>query len=125
MRVGTIGERAGVPVDEDQWGWSCGFYPLSHRGQSAEGTATTFSQARADVEAAWQEYLPNCTDADFAAYRQQRAWTEWKYEMWDPGCKLPTQMPDGRSCCFCGATIDAATLDRHVLAVHMAATSWG
>ena len=27
VRVGTIGQRAGVPVDVDQWQWSCGFYP--------------------------------------------------------------------------------------------------
>jgi hypothetical protein len=27
VRVGTIGRRAGVPVEVDQWGWSCGFYP--------------------------------------------------------------------------------------------------
>jgi hypothetical protein len=27
VAVGTIGIRAGVPVDVDQWGWNCGFYP--------------------------------------------------------------------------------------------------
>src|SRR5215470_4796052 len=27
VRVGTIGARAGVPFNVDQWGWSCGFYP--------------------------------------------------------------------------------------------------
>jgi hypothetical protein len=36
VHVGTIGERAGVPVDVDQWQWSCGFYPclnpLAYRG---------------------------------------------------------------------------------------------
>jgi hypothetical protein len=26
VRVGTIGERAGVPVGVEQWGWSCGIY---------------------------------------------------------------------------------------------------
>jgi len=26
VHVGTIGERAGVPVDVDQWQWSCGVY---------------------------------------------------------------------------------------------------
>jgi hypothetical protein len=26
VKVGTIGQRAGVPVGVDQWGWSCGFY---------------------------------------------------------------------------------------------------
>jgi integrase len=32
VRVGTIAVRAGVPVDVDQWGWQCGFYPPSHQG---------------------------------------------------------------------------------------------
>jgi hypothetical protein len=27
VHVGTIGERAGVQVDREQWQWSCGFYP--------------------------------------------------------------------------------------------------
>jgi hypothetical protein len=25
VRVGSIGERAGVPVDVDKWQWRCGF----------------------------------------------------------------------------------------------------
>jgi hypothetical protein len=50
----NVSERAGVPVDVDQWGWSCGFYHLSHRDRRAEGTAKTFAQARADFEAAWR-----------------------------------------------------------------------
>jgi hypothetical protein len=37
VQVGTIGIRAGVPVDVDQWGWSCGFYPRSRpRGDFPE-----------------------------------------------------------------------------------------
>src|SRR3982074_687983 len=44
VQVGTIGTRAGVPVDVDQWGWSCGFYPRSHRQEHHEGTAETFEQ---------------------------------------------------------------------------------
>ena len=39
VQVGTIGIRAGVPVDVDQWAWTCGFYPRDHRGERAEGTA--------------------------------------------------------------------------------------
>ena len=46
VRVGTITERAGVPHDVDQWGWQCGFYPLTHRHEHAEGTAASFNQAR-------------------------------------------------------------------------------
>ena len=46
VRVGTIGVRAGVPVDVDQWGWNCGFYPVSHQDHSADGTARSFKAAR-------------------------------------------------------------------------------
>ena len=45
-RVGTITERAGVPVDVHQWGWRCGFRPADQRGLRATGTASTFEQAR-------------------------------------------------------------------------------
>jgi hypothetical protein len=34
-------------------------------------------------------------------------------------CKLPTQLPDGRSRCFCCAVIEVANMDRHVYAAHM------
>jgi len=37
--------------------------------------------------------------------------------MREAGCKLPTQMPDGRSRCFCGAEIDIAGTEQHVLAL--------
>jgi hypothetical protein len=119
VQVGTIGLRAGVPDNVDQWGWSCGFYPLSHRGRRAQGTAQTFSQARADFDAAWRDYLPTCTEADFTEHRRERAWTAWKYRMHDSGCRMPTQVPELRSRCFCGVAIDSATMDRHIAAVHM------
>ena len=119
--VGTISKRAGVPSDADQWGWTCGFFPLSHHGRRAEGIAMTFDRACAAFEAAWREYLPNCTDADFEAYRRQQAWTRWKFTMQELGRKLPTEVPEGRSRCFCGAVIDVATMNRHVSTVHMVA----
>ncbi|WP_154073317.1 hypothetical protein [Bradyrhizobium erythrophlei] len=118
---GTIAVRAGVPVDVDQWGWDCGFYPPSHHGLHVQGTAETFEQARADFEAAWKEYLPKCSRADFEEYRRSVAWTSWKYAMWDKGCRIPTQSTDGRSQCFCGETIDIAGTAGHVYAAHMAA----
>jgi hypothetical protein len=43
IHVGTIGERAGCPVDEDQWKWSCGFYPGLHPGRQRYGTAANFA----------------------------------------------------------------------------------
>jgi hypothetical protein len=85
VQVGTNAARAGVPVDVDQWGWQCGFYPPSHNGRHCDGTAETFERARAEFEVAWREYLPKCTEADFAEYRRQEAWTAWKYAMWDAG----------------------------------------
>jgi hypothetical protein len=71
VHVGTIAIRAGVPVDVDQWGWDIGFYPPSHHGRQVGGTAKTFEQARVDFEAAWKEYLPRCSDADFEEHRRR------------------------------------------------------
>jgi hypothetical protein len=45
---------------------------------------------------------------------------QWKYTMQETGRKMPTQVTELRSQCFCGAPIDLATMDRHVLAAHMA-----
>jgi len=56
--------------------------------------------------------VPPTGAADFSAWRCQRAWTAWKYAMWDAGMKMPTQMPDLRSRCFCGAEIVTATTAR-------------
>jgi hypothetical protein len=84
VQVGTIGIRASVPVDVDQWGWSCGFYPRSHHLEHHDDTAETFEQARADFEAAWRDYLPGCTEADLTEYRRQRDWTAWRCAMWMP-----------------------------------------
>jgi hypothetical protein len=51
--VGHIGLRAGVPVSEPQWGWTCGFYPGCDPGKQTNGTADTFEKARAEFEEAW------------------------------------------------------------------------
>ncbi len=118
-QIGTISMRAGIPVNVDQWGWSCGFYPLSHRGVREDGTAPDFFKARTAFEAAWRRLLPKVTEADLAEHRRQRAWTAWKYAMWDAGCRMPTQLPGGRSRCFCGAEIDISGTSEHVYAAHM------
>jgi hypothetical protein len=119
VRVGWIGERAGVPKDVEQWGWSCGFPPVSHRGIRAAGLASTFDQARREFEAAWRDYLPQCTEADFDASRYESAFTAWKYAMWGAGCKLPTQTADDRSQCFCGVVISNRTTGDHIRTCHM------
>jgi hypothetical protein len=75
VQVGTIGERAGVPVEVDQWAWHCGFSPATDRGLREGGTAASCERARVDFAEAWSAYLPRCTDADFDGYRRQRAWT--------------------------------------------------
>ena len=72
VHVGTIGERAGVPVDVDQWKWSCGFYPGLHPGQHRYGTRATFEAARAGFEADWQALLPEIPASTFEEYRHDR-----------------------------------------------------
>ena len=72
VRVGTIGERAGVPVDVDQWGWSCGFYPGLHPRQHRSGTAASFDEARAGFEADWNDLLPQIPASAFEEYRDDR-----------------------------------------------------
>jgi hypothetical protein len=59
------------------------------------------------------------TATDFDAWRYQTAATAWKYAMWEAGCKMPTQMPGGRSRCFCGAEIDNEGAGDHIRACHM------
>jgi len=104
--VGTISRRAGVPIDVDQWGWGCGFYPGTDPGEGSSGTAATFDEARAAFEAAWREFLPTRTEPDFQAWRDQRDWTERKYAMWARG-ELPSQKPNSMMGCPCGARFDS------------------
>jgi hypothetical protein len=87
--VGTIARRVGNPHDTDPWQWDCGFYPGSHPGEHQDGTAAIFDQARADFERAWAAFLPNRTDADFQAWRDQQAWTAEKYRRFDRGERMP------------------------------------
>jgi hypothetical protein len=47
-------------------------------------------------------------------HRRHQAFDVWKRSMWDTGCKLPTEMADGRSRCYCGAEIVIAGVEPHV-----------
>jgi hypothetical protein len=76
-------------------------------------------QARADFEEAWRVFLSHRTEADFQEWRAHRAFTAWKYRMWDTGYRLPTQSTDGRSKCFCGAGLTIGGVPDHVRSVHL------
>jgi hypothetical protein len=89
VRVGVIVERSGGPPTSDQWQWCCGFYPGSDPGDDRHGTAASFEAARAAFEAAWRDYLPNRTDADFQSWRDQVAWTGEKYRRFDRHALMP------------------------------------
>jgi hypothetical protein len=117
VHVGTIAIRAGIPHDEDPWGWSCGFYPGSEPGEYLDGTAIDFDQARTDFEAAWGIFSAKRTEADYQAWRDQRDWTERKYAMWARGEKLPSQMPSSLMRCPCGETFDSHLLKQTVIHV--------
>jgi hypothetical protein len=77
VRVGTIGIRAGVPVDVDQWGWSCGFYPGVEPQDYRHGTARTFKAARTAFRNAWRDLLPTLTESNFQRWRDQHDFTSW------------------------------------------------
>jgi hypothetical protein len=87
-------------------------------GEIQSGTAATFDEARAEFASAWKIFLSNRTEADFQAWRHQRDWTGWKYAMWDAGFKLPTQLPSGRSKCFCGADLTISGVTDRVRSAH-------
>ena len=91
----------------------------SNPGDAADGTATNFDAARAAFERAWSTFLATRTEADFLEYRCHRTSLAWKYAMWDARFRLPTQMADGRSRCFCSAEIDITSMDPHIYAAHM------
>ncbi len=118
VRIGSICLRVGAG-GVDHWAWACGVYPASHRGLRADGTAKNFDEARAAFEAAWNEMLPRLTESESAEYQRHEAFDRWKHAMWDAGCKLPTQVAEGRSVCFCGAAIEIADVERHIYADHL------
>lgn len=112
--IGAIGRRPGVPLHVDQWEWSCGIHP-----NAARGTAASFEAAREAFAAAWAAIEPTIPAEAWTERRRQRAFTAWKYAMFDAGLPLPTQSTTGRSKCFCGAEIDIAGVGDHVVASHL------
>ena len=72
VHVGTISERAGVPVDVDQLGWTCGFYPGLHPGEHRYGSAASFAEARDGFAADWGGLLPEIPEDAFDECRDQR-----------------------------------------------------
>jgi hypothetical protein len=89
VRVGVIVERSGAPPSSDQWQSVCGFYRGSNPGDDRHGTAASFEAARAAFEAAWRDYLPKRTEADFKEWRDQEAWTAEKYRRFDRHERMP------------------------------------
>jgi hypothetical protein len=106
VHVGTIGERAGAPVDVvDQWKWSCGFYTGCGPGEHRDGTAPDFFTARREFEIAWRELSGKKTEADYQEWRDQRDRTARKYASWARGEKPPP--PSSLMQCVCGVQFDS------------------
>ena len=112
VHVGTIGERAGVPVHLDKWKWSCGFYPGCQPGEHKDGTAPDFFTARRRFEAAWRDLSATKTEADYQAWRDQRNRTAPKYASWARGEKPAA--PNSMMKCACGIRFDS-----HVMAANL------
>jgi hypothetical protein len=101
-------QRAGVPVDVDQWQWSCGFYPGLRPGQHRYGTAASFEEARlVEFEADWKALLPEIPESAFEKWRHQRDFTKEKYASWARGEKLPSEIASSMVRCVCGVRFDS------------------
>jgi hypothetical protein len=107
VSVGLIGERAGVPVDVNQWKWSCGFYPGLHPGQHRGGTAPNFEEARAGFETDWKSLLPEIPAGAFEEWCRRRDFTKEKYESWARGERPPSQTLSSTMRCICGVRFDS------------------
>ncbi|WP_298257731.1 hypothetical protein [Bradyrhizobium sp.] len=107
VRVGTIGERAGIPVGADQWGWSCGFYPGLEPRRHRQGTAKSFIEARAGFEADWHSLLPELSDDAFEDCRRDRAFRAEIRATRARGEKLPTEIYSSLMRCVCGVVFDS------------------
>jgi hypothetical protein len=117
VHVGTIGERAGVPVDVDQWQWSCGFYPclnpLAYRGpcwptQSRRREGALWGWAlKPSLAASGQRSSDKNPDA-FG--RRRRARTSEEHELGQLPCREATadRARAQRISCKCRATPGAA-----------------
>jgi hypothetical protein len=96
VRVGHIGIRAGVPVDEDQWGWSSDSIPaviqastpMERRGRSSRKPGRDSSRRA-------PRRTTSCTGGAATSM-------PGKYRMHDEGLKLPTQNTNGVTRCVCG-----------------------
>jgi hypothetical protein len=107
VRVGTIGKRAGVLVEVDQWGWSLGFYPGLEPGQHRSGSAATFDRARADFDTAWVGLLPEIPAGAFDEYRRDRKYRDEVRAIHALGKKLPSEMLSSLMRCVRGVTFDS------------------
>jgi hypothetical protein len=110
VNVGTIARQVGQPHDEYPWQWLCGFYPGSSPGETTNGTAATFDQAREEFEDAWRVFSAKRTPADCQAWRDQRDWTARKYAMGERGERMPSKMPNSLMRCPCGESFDSHQL---------------
>ena len=116
--VGHIGRRAGVPINSDQWVWSCGFHPGCDPGEQTHGTAKSCEEACDDFETAWKKLAQKKTEWHFELWRRSRDLHAWKRTMWDQDIEMPTQRTDGRSRCFCGAEVTTKSVTRHIQEAH-------
>ena len=130
VHVGTIGERAGVPFDVDQWQWSCGFYPGLHPGQHRYGIAATFEEARAGFEADWRALLPEIPEGAFDEYRRVRNYKAEIRAIHARGEKLPSEVFSSMMRCVCGVQFDSWKPDEsydhrgHIYAAEQQGIHW-
>jgi len=122
VHVGTIGERAGVPVDVNQWSWSCGFYPGLHPGQHRHG-AHRRSPKR--VLALRPTGRPCCRRCRKVPLTRTATRPSHRMEVSHVGLRLSDADANPRRSldCFCGTEITDASVNAHIHERHMESES--
>jgi hypothetical protein len=111
VRVGHVGRRAGVPVDVNQWEWSCGFYPGLHPGRHRYGAAPIFEEAFAGFRDDWARLLPEIPEDAFDEYRHDREWRAEIAAKRARGETLDRGIPSSAMRCVCGVRFDSQKPD--------------
>jgi hypothetical protein len=88
VRVGFTTERSGNPYRTDRFALAMWDLPRQRAGRGSRRYSRHLRRSKAAFEAAWCDYLPPRTEADFDEWRNDRDGTAQKYAMWDAGKQL-------------------------------------
>jgi hypothetical protein len=100
--VGTIGRRAGVPIDVDQWEWGCGFYPGTEPGEGSGGTGRRLKTLAPALK---RPGAPSRRRGQKPTSRRGATSATGRHGSMRCKAAASTQLASGCAKCFCGIEI--------------------